>query len=551
MQLRRLAPLLACLLLLDAADGAEDPQSLDEQPAADSAAVVIDGVQLFNVSGSASFPAAERARAIEARIVAVARNERIAPTAVVTQPHDGRVDIVADKQHLASVVTTDAGLEGVTVSDAAAVRAMRVREALVRYRAERSPEHLTRAATTTALTVVAAALLLFAGLRGFRWTFSALERRYRDRVHSLTIQSFEVVRAESIWRGVQSLLRTLRILFVLAVVYALSAFALQQFPSTRAFGANLADLILSPLLSMATAFVGYIPKLAFLVILALVVRYLLRLFALFFGAVGAGRVPLRGFDAEWAQPTYHITRILVVLLALVIAYPYLPGSGSAAFQGLSIFAGLMLSLGASSAMSSLIAGYTVTYRRAFRVGDRITVGDFTGEVTEVRLLVTHLRTHKNEEIIVPNSVVLQSHVVNYSKLAQSRGLLLHTTVSIGYETPWRQVEAMLLLAADRTSAVLREPRPFVLEKSLGDFAVTYELNVCVNSATALPERYAALHQSILDVFNEYGVQIMTPAYEGDPEQPKVVPREQWFTAPAGKTAAEAQNMTVANAIAPP
>ena len=165
-------------------------------------------------------------------------------------------------------------------------------------------------------------------------------------------------------------------------------------------------------------------------------------------------MPLRGFDAEWALPTYNIVRVLIVLLAIVIAYPYLPGSGSAGFQGLSIFAGLMLSLGASSAMASLIAGYTVTYRRAFRVGDRITIGEFTGEVTDVRLLVTHLRTPKNEEVVVPNSVVLQSHIVNYSKLAKRPGLIMHTTVGIGYETPWRQVEEMLLLAAKRTDGVL-------------------------------------------------------------------------------------------------
>jgi small-conductance mechanosensitive channel len=253
---------------------------------------------------------------------------------------------------------------------------------------------------------------------------------------------------------------------------------------------------------------------------------------LFFDAVGSGRTPLRGFDAEWARPTYHIVRILVILLTLVIAYPYLPGSGSAAFQGLSIFAGLMLSLGASSAMASLIAGYTVTYRRAFRVGDRITVGDFTGEVSEVRLMVTHLRTAKNEEVVVPNSVVLQSHVVNYTKLAKTHGLILHTTVSIGYEIAWRQVEAMLLLAAERTSGLSRDPQPFVLEKALGDFAVTYELNVYVESASGMLQRYAELHRNILDVFNEYGVQIMTPAYEGDPEQPKIVPKEQWFPTPA-------------------
>jgi small-conductance mechanosensitive channel len=192
----------------------------------------------------------------------------------------------------------------------------------------------------------------------------------------------------------------------------------------------------------------------------------------------------------------------------------------------------MLSLGASSAMASVIAGYAVTYRRAFRIGDRISVGDYIGEVTEVRLMVTHLRTAKNEEIIVPNSLVLQNHVVNYSTLAKTHGLILHTTVSIGYETPWRQVEAMLLLAAERTRVLLREPPPFVLEKSLGDFAVTYELNAYVDSASALPERYAALYRNILDVFNEYGVQIMTPAYEGDPEQPKLVPRDRWFSSPA-------------------
>jgi small-conductance mechanosensitive channel len=207
----------------------------------------------------------------------------------------------------------------------------------------------------------------------------------------------------------------------------------------------------------------------------------------------------------------------------------------------------MLSLGASSAMASLIAGYTVTYRRAYRVGDRITVGELTGEVSDVRLLVTHLRTVKNEEVVVPNSLVLQSHVVNYSKLVRSHGLILHTTVSIGYETPWRQ--AMLQLAAERTEGMLREPAPFVLEKSLGDFAVTYELNAYVDSTKLLPQRYADLHRNVLDVFNEYGVQIMTPAYEGDPEVPKVVPQEKWFVTPA--RAPSAQNMKVAKAIAPP
>jgi small-conductance mechanosensitive channel len=426
---------------------------------------------------------------------------------------------------------------------------MHIRDAMIRYRAERTPERLLQSAMIATAATAAAALAFWLTWIAFRRARLGLDQRYRKRLHSLSIQSFEVVRAESIWRALDGTLSGLRWLAIAVIAYALSTFALRQFPWTRSAAERLLDLVVQPVLSMATELLAYFPKLVFLLLLFLAVRYLLKLLKVFFEAVAAGRVPLRSFDAEWAQPTYHIVRILLILLTLVIAYPYLPGSGSAAFQGLSIFAGLMLSLGASSAMASLIAGYTVTYRRAYRVGDRITVGELTGEVSDVRLLVTHLRTVKNEEVVVPNSLVLQSHVVNYSKLVRSHGLILHTTVSIGYETPWRQVEAMLQLAAERTEGMLREPAPFVLEKSLGDFAVTYELNAYVDSTKLLPQRYADLHRNVLDVFNEYGVQIMTPAYEGDPEVPKVVPQEKWFVTPA--RAPSAQNMKVAKAIAPP
>ena len=195
---------------------------------------------------------------------------------------------------------------------------------------------------------------------------------------------------------------------------------------------------------------------------------------------------------------------------------------------------MIFSLGSSSIIANLIAGYTMIYRRAFKVGDRIEVGDVRGDVTQTRLLVTHLRTIKNEEIVLPNSVILNGHVINYSTLAKSRGLILHTTVGIGYETPWRQVEEMLKLAAERTPGLLRDPPPFVLLKSLDDFAVTYEINAYTGDAHGMSRLYTALHRNILDVFNEYDVQIMTPAYEEDTEQPKVVPKEKWYTPPAVK-----------------
>ena len=210
----------------------------------------------------------------------------------------------------------------------------------------------------------------------------------------------------------------------------------------------------------------------------------------------------------------------------------MPGSESDAFKGVSLFIGVIFSLGSSSLIGNVIAGYSMTYRSPFKIGDRVQIGNQIGIVERSRLLVTHLRTPKNEIIIVPNSAILGAEVINFTTLAHERGLILHTTVGIGYETPWRQVEAMLLEAASRTPGLLQEPAPFVLQRALGDFCVTYEINAYCRTPELMLALYSVLHQNILDVFNEYGVQIMTPAYEGDPEQPKVVPKNQWYAAPA-------------------
>jgi len=279
-----------------------------------------------------------------------------------------------------------------------------------------------------------------------------------------------------------------------------------------------------------------IPDLIFLVMLFLVARYVLKTIRLFFDGLAQQTITLAGFEPEWAWPTYRLVRVVVIVFAAIVAYPYIPGSQTDAFKGISIFLGIVLSLGSTSAIGNVIAGYSLVYRRAFRVGDRVRIGEHAGDVIERRLLVTLLRTPKNEDVVVPNSLILNSSVVNYSAMAQEGKLILHTAVGIGYETPWRQVEAMLKMAADRTEGLLKDPPPFALQTGLGDFAITYEINAFCNDAQAMPRLYTALHRNILDVFNEFGIQIMTPAYEGDPEQPKLVPREQWYAAPAAPPA---------------
>jgi small-conductance mechanosensitive channel len=331
------------------------------------------------------------------------------------------------------------------------------------------------------------------------------------------------MRAERIHAAFQMTLRVLHLVTYFACVAVALGYVLSSWPSTRGLSRGVAGLALEPLRTIGVGVVANIPRLAFLAVLFLLVRVALRLLRLFFAAVERGTVTLSGFDAEWSQPTYNIVRVAVVAFGVIVAYPYIPGSQSEAFKGVSLFIGIVFSLGSSSAISNIIAGYTMTYRRAFKVGDRVKIGDSIGDVITTRLQVTHLRSVKNEEIVIPNSQILNGEVLNYSSLARDRGLLLHTEVGIGYDTPWRHVQAMLLEAAGRTPGLGSRPAPFVLVKRLGDFAVVYELNVPCGEVQAMNILYTALHQQVLDVFNEHGVQIMTPAYEGDPPEPKIVP----------------------------
>jgi small-conductance mechanosensitive channel len=529
---RATALLAACVWAAPAAAQVPSPAGPEAEIAHVTAPVVVDGETLFRVRGTTSYPAEQRAARISERILEFARTPSLAPESLRTVPAEELVNIKAGDHFLVAVTDPDARVEGIERWLLARTWADRIQASVRSYRQAREPAVLVRAGQRA----LAATALFVAALLGLRWAFRRLEtrfaRRYEERIRSVQIQSFEILRAQRLRAAARTSVAILRLALSAAVAYLWLQYVLGSFPATRPLAARLLSLVLDPLARLAGGLVAQLPDLAFLLVLFLVTRWLLGLTRLFFEAVGKGHVTLSGFDADWAAPTYRIARLAIVAFALVVAYPYIPGSRSAAFQSISIFLGVMFSIGSSSFIANIIAGYSMTYRRAFRVGDRIQVGDVFGDVSEIRVQVTHVRTVKNEEVVVPNSTLLNSNVVNYSALARSRGLILHTTVGIGYETPWRQVEAMLLLAAERTPGLLREPAPFVLQKSLGDFCVVYEVNVYCDAPERMAALYTGLHQNILDVFNEYGVQIMTPAYEGDPAQPKVVAKDQWWTAPA-------------------
>ena len=487
-----------------------------------TAPVELDGVELFRVRGVSSLPAEERARRIRDRLVTVGDNSSITTDSLQVVDGPGVTRIQAGDITVMTIVDADATLEGFGKLALASAHLDRIRGAVTEYRQARSAAAFRRATINALVATVILLLSIGALIWGWRWLDGFVTRRLRSRIHSVEIQSFEVMRAEQIWSSLRGALAALRMIAFLAVVLIYVGFLLAQFPWTRTLSRGMVAFALVPLRVMGSGLVANIPSLVFLAVLFVFVRLGLRAIRLFFDSVRRGRVRIERFDPDWAEPTYKLVRLGIVAFALIVAYPYIPGSDTAAFRGVSVFIGVVFSLGSSTAIANIIAGYMMTYRRALRVGDRVKIGDAIGDVIAIRLQVTHLRSFKNEEIIISNSQILTSDVVNYSSLVRAHGLILHTEVGIGYDTPWRQVEAMLIAAANQTDGLLRDPHPFVLEKRLGDFAVVYELNVYCGDVKAMNQLYAALHRNILDVFNEHGVQILTPAYESDPPAPKIV-----------------------------
>jgi small-conductance mechanosensitive channel len=503
-----------------------------DQDVETTAPVVLDGYTLFQVRGARSYPAERRAGEIADRIARVAADGRIPVDSLLVRETPVASLVVVEDRLLVGVLDADAELEGIARQVVAEAFRRRIGEAIRQFRHEREARVLWSGAERALLATLALAVALWLGVRARRRMDAVLERRYRQRIHDFQVRSIPLVRAEQLWRLGKRILTVVAVLLAATALYFYLEYVLVLFPWTRALGFGLTAMLLRPVSTLVQGALHYVPNIIFLVVLAIVIRWLLAFIHVIFRQLADGSLSLAGFEQEWAIPTERIVRLLVFGFALVVAYPYIPGSGTEAFKGLSIMFGLLFSIGSSSVIGNLVAGQSLAFRRAFRVGDRIRVGEHVGEVTKTSLLTTFMRSAKNEQIVIPNSLVLNAEVINYSTLAAAGGVIVHTTVGIGYETPWRQVEAMLLEAAARTPGLLREPQPFVLQRGLGDFAITYEINVYTDDALAMLRLASALHRNILDIFNEYGVQIMTPAYEGDPDVPKVVPREQWFTAPA-------------------
>jgi small-conductance mechanosensitive channel len=342
----------------------------------------------------------------------------------------------------------------------------------------------------------------------------------------------EVVRATRVLDLMRHAVTLISVVVGLLFAYSWLTFVLRRFPYTRPWGESLREFLLGRAALLGRGILHAVPDLFTVVLIVLITRFAVRLSNLIFEAVERGTIAIPMIYPETAQPTRRLVAGLLWVFALALSYPYLPGSNTDAFKGVSVFVGLMISLGSSGIVNQVMSGLTLTYSRALHIGDFVKIGDHVGTVVHMGSLSTKLKTGRREEVTIPNAVVVSQTTTNYSKHANSEGVYVPTSITIGYDSPWRQVHALLLLAAERTAGIRREPKPRVLQTALQDFYVQYTLQACLEQPHLQAGTLATLHANIQDAFNEYGVQIMSPNYEADPADSKTVPREKWYAAPA-------------------
>jgi small-conductance mechanosensitive channel len=514
--------LLASAVLLPRPLLAEEELPLE---AIGTAPVEVDGEVLFILRGTSSFPAERRAERVSRRIIEAAKSPSYDPAELQLRSLENGYELRSGSFLIFTILDADARLEGLETDVLGLAIKQRVSEAIESYRQDRSPEGIRQAIKLALIASVIFVLLVLALVFLERVTNRLIDRFLRRRMAQLEEKAGKIVKLQQFWDTLKLVLRLVYAGLGLVALYYYVSTVLLALPWTRGIAVDALSLFSQPLLEVGRGIIDSIPDLIALFIIFLLARFALKLIKRFFLSIQIGRIVLPNFEREWAQPTERLIRLVLIVFALVMAYPYIPGAESAAFKGISIFAGVMLSLGSSSVIANLVAGYSMIYRRAFQVGDRVQIAGVVGDVVEMRLQATHLVTPKNERVTLPNSTVLNAQVINYSALAKEKGLILHTEVGIGYEVPWRSVEEMLLEAADRTSGLLKKPKPFVLQTRLGDFSPIYEINAYTEFDKSVPATYSALHANIQDVFAEKGVQIMTPNYVADPEVEKIPPQE--------------------------
>jgi len=476
--------------------------------------VIISRDTLFTFyTGQGLFQPAERAEVVTKRIEALVNRIDFNPDSL-TLKNDTTVSVISyNSQIILAVNNKDATFSELNRPQLAASYLAILKKKLGNYFSDSSTKQVIINILEALAVIILLVVLIWALNKGSRWLKLKTLKAWENRMDKLAAQGAPVAYAKRLLPLVTGLLRIGRFILIILLVYMALPVLFFIFPASKPIAVQLLSYIVTPFKSIVLAIVHYIPNLLTIAVIYIVTRYIVKLVKFIASEIAQGAITISGFYPEWAMPTYNIIRVLLFAFMFVVIFPYLPGSDSKVFQGVTVFLGILFSLGSSSAISNMVSGIVLTYMRPYKIGDRIKVGDVMGDVVEKNLLVTRLRTIKNEDITIPNATILSGHTTNYSTVAKTMGLILNTTITIGYDVPWQTVHNLLISAAEATEGILlTDHKPFVLQTGLNDFNVAYQLNAYTELSNQMAVIYSRLHQNIQDKFNEAGVEIMSPNY---------------------------------------
>jgi small-conductance mechanosensitive channel len=468
---------------------------------------------LFTIySKLGSFSAKDRAHAISNRIKNLADQYRFIGDSIKIVEAETTVDLMYRESIIISISENDILWNNSTKKALALKYKTIITAAVAKYKDETNVATLLKEIGLALLVLIIMSVLISYLRKLFFWSATKIQQQENKRIHGIKIRNFTLFDAKQQVNALLNINTFLKWIFILLLIYIALPILFGIFPWTKDFAGTLFGYILNPLKKIAIGFWNYLPNLITILVIIFVFRYVLKAIGFLKNEIQKGNLEIPGFYADWANPTYQIIRVIVFAFMIVVIFPYLPGSDSPVFQGVSVFLGFLFTFGSAGSLSNIIAGLILTYMRLFKIGDRVKIGEVVGDVIEKSLLVTRIRTIKNEIISIPNSTVMGSHTINYSSDAPEKGLIIHSTVTIGYDVPWKLMHQVLIEAATKTELVLPDPKPFVLQTSLDDFYVSYEINAYVKEPNKQAIIYSNLHQNIQDVCNENGIEIMSPHY---------------------------------------
>lgn len=460
-----------------------------------------------------SFTPDERAASISAQLLKTAKVFSVQHDSLYIQENDHSSDIVFNDRVIMGVTDMDALWQNTNRKTLAQVYRQQFRNSIEKYQKDVSFINILKRIGLCILVILLQCLLI----KGVNYFFrkmvdSRIKAKKDEWFTGIRIRTYEVLDSGKQVNILLFLSKITRYFVNLLQLYITIPILFSIFPPTQRLAETLFGWVLTPISYILKSFVNYLPNLFMIIIIVIITRYVVRFARYITKEIECERLTIPGFYPDWAKATFNLLRLFLYAFMLVMIFPLLPSSDTEIFKGVSVFIGVIFSLGSSSIIANIVAGMVITYMRPFKKGDRIKIGDLTGDVVEKSPFVTRIKTHKNEIITVPNSSILSSSVVNYSSSASENGLILHTTVTIGYDAPWREVHAVLIKAAQKTAHLLNEPQPFVLQTALNDFYVSYELCAYTKDAELQTAIYSELHQNIQDCFNEAGIEIMSPHY---------------------------------------